>query len=160
MNIKKRAVSAFFAFFLSLTVVLSFASGTNVLAEGELPDSSLIGDNTSVDTDEMTPEDWAALKNQTNSDSKEESSKSVSPKLASNVKDSSAGAFKDFKQDSVSNDGEWILILGIALVILGVAGIAFVIVTSVIRHRNRKKAAEKGSSKHQKQPAPRRMAND
>lgn len=158
MNIKKRAVSAFFAFFLSMTVVLSFASGTNVFAEGELPDSSLIGDTTSVDTDEMTPEDWAALKNQT--DSKGESSKSASPKLASNVKDSSGGAFKDFKQDSVSNDGEWILILGIVLVILGVAGIAFVIVTSVIRHKNRKKTAEKNARKHQKQSAPRRMAND
>lgn len=157
MNIKKRAVSAFFAFFLSLTIVLSFSSGTNVFAEGELPDSSLIGDNTSVDTDEMTPEDWAALKEQTNPDSNEESSKSASPKLASNVKGSSAGAFKDFKQDSVSNDGEWILILGIVLVILGVAGIAFVIVTSVIRHRNRKKTAIK---KQQKQSAPRRMAND
>lgn len=83
----------------------------------------------------ITAEDWAELQSEAeaelNSQNNEQSKSASSNKNGDNQGDS----FKDFKEGKYIGSGEWLLVIGIILVVLGVAGIGFIIFMMVRRKK-------------------------
>lgn len=99
--------------------------------------------NTSVDSsvssqsEGMTSEDWEELQNEAKTELSAQNSEENKAAAATTGENENpkGGSFKDFKDGSYVGNGEWLLAIGIILVVLGVAGIAFIVFMMIRRRR-------------------------
>ena len=129
-------------------MVLAVSCPIIAMAEDDYSSASTIKTEASKETSRMTSSDWAELQSQAeaelSSQNAERSSKSPNSK---------GGSFKDFKDGKYVGNGEWLLVIGIILIVLGVAGIGFVVFMML----RRKKMSQKANSRTANNP--RRQAN-
>lgn len=117
-------------------MVLATSCPIIAMADEDYSSSSTESD-ASETTSKMTSEDWAELQSQA---AEELSSQNAANNGAVTNKDNSkGGSFSDFKDGKYVGNGEWLLVIGILLIVVGAAGIGFVVFMMV----KRKKALSK-----------------
>lgn len=123
------------------------------MADNDYSSSSTIKTETSKETSRMTSSDWAELQSQVEAEISSQNAEQ-SDKKSSN-ENSKGGSFKDFKDGKYVGNGEWLLVIGIILIVLGVAGIGFVVIMML----RRKKISQRANSKQYSVKSQRRPPN-
>lgn len=124
--------------FAIFAVAISFP--LSVAAENE---STVIASSASQ-SEGITSDDWEELQSEAQAElSAQNSKESNSASETGKNEEAKGGSFKDFKEGSYVGSGEWLLFIGIILVVLGVAGIGFIIFMMI----RRKKLSDAMSSK-------------
>lgn len=91
---------------------------------------------------EMTSGDWAELQSEAQAEiSRQQNSENNKP--GENNEEPKGGSFKDFKNGSYVGSGEWLLIIGIILIVLGAAGIGFIVFMMIRRMKLSKSKSNK-----------------
>ena len=127
-------------------MVLAASCPIIAMAENDYSSASTIKTEASKETSRMTSSDWAELQSQAEAElsaqNAERSSKSPSNE------NSKGGSFKEFKDGKYVGNGEWLLVIGIILIVLGIAGIGFVVFMML----RRKKMSQKANSRTANNP--------
>lgn len=108
----------------------------------------------------ITSEDWVELQSEVEAEISSQNAEQSKNSVSSNKSNSNQGdGFKDFKEGKYIGSGEWLLVIGIILIVLGAAGIGFIIFMMIrrkklsqamaMRNRRKKYTAEAPKTSHQ-----------
>lgn len=98
-------------------------------------------------TSRMTSDDWAELQSQAEAELSSQNAEQSKKSSEKSDKNDNNGAFKDFKEGKYIGNGEWLLVIGIILILLGIAGIGF-IVFMMLRRKKLSMTAQNGKNKY------------
>ncbi len=146
LRIKAFLISAVFAVMMSVPLA--------AYAENDYYDYS--DTESSMQSDGMTSEDWLELQSEAQAAINSQNDGNNSSPSQKDKNNPKGGSFKDFKEGGYVGSGEWLLVIGIIFIVLGAAGIGFIVFMMV----RRKKLAYAKAAKKSVPPAKREKKND
>lgn len=100
----------------------------------------------------ITSEDWAELQSEAEAELSSQNAEQSKNSASSDKSNSNQGdSFKDFKEGKYVGSGEWLLVIGIILIVLGIAGIGFIVFMMI--HRKKLLQAMAMHNRRKKYPA-------
>ena len=88
-----------------------------------------------ISSNGMTSEDWEELQSEVGAVISSQNAENSTSPSQGNSQNPKGGSFKDFKDGNYVGNGEWLLVIGIILIVLGAVGISFIVFMMVRRKR-------------------------